>query len=115
VQHVSSPILILFGSKDWEIPVLNSHKLFHRAILGEREFEDLEKFVNKTITRTIIPDEATIYKNPQRIHMVEVHHADHNNCKSKGTRTYTYNFFFFLFLLVGYFDMTYQAIHDLIN
>ncbi|ORE10124.1 alpha/beta-hydrolase [Rhizopus microsporus var. microsporus] len=95
IRHVSSPILILFGSKDWEIPVLNSHKLFHRAILGEREFEDLEKFVNKTITRTIIPDEATIYKHPQKIHMVEVHHADHNN--------------------LGYFDMTYQAIHDLIN
>ncbi|KAL4213258.1 alpha/beta-hydrolase [Rhizopus microsporus] len=95
IRHVSSPILIIFGSKDWEIPVLNSHKLFHRAILGEREFEDLERFVNKTITRTIIPDEATIYKHPQRIHMVEIHHADHNN--------------------LGYFDMTYQAIHDLIN
>lgn len=93
---------------------MNSHKLFHRAILGEREFEDLERFVNKTITRTIIPNEATIYKHPQRIHMVEVHHADHNNCKSKGTHAHIYITYFFS-LLVGYFDMTYQAIHDLIN
>ncbi|KAG1490315.1 hypothetical protein G6F53_011039 [Rhizopus delemar] len=98
IQHVECPVLIIYGTKDWKIPILNSHKLFYQAItIGDEEYSDIEGLVNKTVIRHVIPNEAVIYKSKQKpqVNLVGVNHADHNN--------------------LGYFEITYESIKEIVE
>ncbi|KAI8364713.1 Alpha/Beta hydrolase protein [Radiomyces spectabilis] len=100
IEFVGCPILITYGAKDLEIPGHNSQQLFHRAIYGSKASPPLFTLQwlehDQQIQRTIVPNEATVFKSathrPQ-IQLVCLDHADHNN--------------------VGYFDYAYQAMADL--
>ena len=73
--------MIAYGALDIEIPGHNSQLLFHRAVYGDgldfaKDWVDQDRAIN----RQEIPNEATVYQKDQ-IHLVKLHHADHNNGK----------------------------------
>ncbi|GAA5803418.1 hypothetical protein HPULCUR_008898 [Helicostylum pulchrum] len=96
IEHVTCPLLIIYGATDMEIPIQNSHRLFIRAV-SRTNNSSIEKLqASNIITRTIIPNEAIVYssENP-KVTMVELVTAHHNN--------------------VGYFDFTYQSMKDILG
>ncbi|KAI8149885.1 Alpha/Beta hydrolase protein [Fennellomyces sp. T-0311] len=93
IEHLECPILLTYGASDLEIPGHNSQLLFHRAVYGgglgfAKDWMDHDD----SIKRRIIPNEATVYQKDQ-IHLVKLHHADHNN--------------------VGYYDYMFQGMADI--
>ncbi|KAI9260477.1 Alpha/Beta hydrolase protein [Phascolomyces articulosus] len=100
IEYLECPILVAYGAYDIEIPGHNSQLLFHRAVFGEKGKLDFAKdWMDKeekddlsVLHRRIVPNEATVYQKGQ-IHLVKLHHADHNN--------------------VGYFDYMFQAMADI--
>ncbi|CAO3641457.1 unnamed protein product [Mucor hiemalis] len=94
IEYVNCPLLIIHGTGDIEIPIENAYNMFKRATNNNGTFEQLER--SGKISRTIIPNEAVIYKSSTpRVTLVELEFGDHNN--------------------VGYFDYTYQSLGDLLG
>lgn len=63
-----------------EIPIIHSQRLFLQAISGiaKTGIEQSEK--NSDISRTVVPNEAVVYKSKDhKTVMVELEHAHHNN------------------------------------
>ncbi|KAG2201817.1 hypothetical protein INT47_004374, partial [Mucor saturninus] len=95
IGYIQCPLLIIYGTADMEIPIVHSQRLFQRVISGLKNtsIEQLEK--NHEISRTVVPNEAIVYKSKNsKVVMVELEHAHHNN--------------------VGYFDYTYQSMKDIL-
>ncbi|KAI8073682.1 Alpha/Beta hydrolase protein, partial [Thamnidium elegans] len=96
IEHVTCPLLIIYGATDMEIPIQNSHRLFVRAVSRTNSSSIEELQASNRITRTVIPNEAIVYssKSP-KVTMIELVTAHHNN--------------------VGYFDFTYQSMKDMLG
>ncbi|KAI9494368.1 Alpha/Beta hydrolase protein [Zychaea mexicana] len=95
IEYLECPILLTYGASDVEIPGHNSQLLFHRAVYGQGQRLEFAKDwvdADPSISRRIVPNEATVYKKDQ-VHLVKLHHADHNN--------------------VGYYDYMFQAMADI--
>lgn len=72
--------MIIHGTGDIEIPIENAYNMFKRATNNNGTLEQLES--SGKISRTIIPNEAVIYKSSTpRVTLVELEFGDHNNGK----------------------------------
>jgi hypothetical protein len=73
--------LIIHGTGDLQIPIVNAYDMFKRALSsGNSSLKDLEN--TGKISRTIIPNEAVIFKSSTpKITLVELEFGDHNNGK----------------------------------
>lgn len=77
--------MIIHGIGDIEIPIENAYNMFKRATSNNGTLEELES--SGKITRTIIPNEAVIYKSSTpRVTLVELEFGDHNNGKIVSLR-----------------------------
>ncbi|KAI9470805.1 MAG: Alpha/Beta hydrolase protein [Benjaminiella poitrasii] len=104
IEEVQCPILILYGSGDLEIPISNSHQLFKRALLSSSVMNadriSLASLVEeqKVVSMKNLTNEAIVYESinhQPRLVMIELKYGDHNN--------------------VGYFDLAYQYIGDIME
>lgn len=79
LKHVQSPILIVYGATDLEIPGHNSHLLFHRAVQGSQEGALISEWLENSPKR-VIPNEAIVFQH-DNVRLVQLEYAGHNDGK----------------------------------
>ncbi|RUS21924.1 Alpha/Beta hydrolase protein [Endogone sp. FLAS-F59071] len=105
IENVTSPILLIFGTLDRDIPTAHSRRLFHRAVnRGVENFTVFDKAGvwprgDKLVAAKVIPGEGSRFdfvpakgKNTGRLTMLELDRGHHNN--------------------LPYFDITYDVLGE---